>query len=95
MHQGALVYFLWLLFIIFLAVLLLITVNIIKLNRERRGTEPADIDVDVDIGGNEESWPVDDAHKSPSSEARHERVSPTLARRNEESGPGGLPGKIP
>lgn len=36
MHQGALVYFLWLLFIVFLAVLLLITVNFIRLNRARR-----------------------------------------------------------
>lgn len=35
MHQGALIYFLWLLFIVFLAVLLLITVNIIRLNRAR------------------------------------------------------------
>lgn len=39
MHQGALIYFLWLLFIVFLAVLLLITVNIIRLNRARRREE--------------------------------------------------------
>jgi len=36
MHHGALIYFLWLLFIIFLGVLLLLTVNIIRLNRARR-----------------------------------------------------------